>query len=443
MISPDEYIKRFRRTKADFTFEKDEEIFASIAKDICATEGIQFREIYSSFVFPQYVKLGKEHLIIWDNCYWDFVFVYCQCVELLCVDKSYADFCKPYFIWHIYKFLSLRLEKYPYISLALAQEAVACEAAFKHILEAAGKSIQDYLIASKAKLKTRSIINKLYVFFHEHMHFVYAVKGFEGSDKLAMVELCKRMKDSFVGAEIDEIIRTTVESLAEGNDLRALEEVCCDYRSVMEVTQFWHSLVQSELPIGITFRQVISHINHIRDFNNVFNQIEQTWQAHSAGFNDLFPEKYKRNLIQAADVVAEKLRAGDEAMWQAYEEHSTKWAQEASIKFDKMKKRNETVSQARNEFLILACYLAPHVTVEQPLEALKDACDEITYNFKKYGDFFNSMYFSVCSVEKLMPVFIESHTIEFALQYTPAKALEKRDELLGWKIHMNEEEFDN
>ena len=434
MINPDEYIKRFRRINADFTFEQDEIIFASIAKDICTAEGIQFRDIYSSFVFPQCVKLGNEHLIIWDNCYWDFVFVYCQCVELLCVDKSYADFCKPYFIWHIYKFLSLRLEKYPYISLALAKEAVAWEAAFKDILEASEKNIQDYLIESKSKLKTKSIINKLYVFFHEHMHFIYATKGFEGTDKIAMVELCKRMKDSIAGAEIDEIIRTTIESLAEGNDLRALEEVSCDYRSIMEATQFWHSLIKSELPISKTFRQVISHVNHIRDFNNIVNQIEQTWQAHSAIFNDLLPEKDKRNLIQSAGEIADKLRARDEAMLQVYDEHIKKWTQESDVKFDKMKKRDESVSQARNEFLILACYFAPHIIVEQPLEDLRDICDEITYNFKKYGDFFNSIHSSVCNLEKLMPVFIESHAIEFALQYTPARALEKRDELLGWKI---------
>ena len=122
MISPEEYIKRYRRCNSNHMFQNDE-IFAHIVNNLYIGPNMHFKEVYSSNIYPQYIRLGDQHLFLWDNFYWDLLEAHIQCKILLQESKCNRDFCTIYFTGMVYLFLSFRLEKYPYLSLAIAEES--------------------------------------------------------------------------------------------------------------------------------------------------------------------------------------------------------------------------------------------------------------------------------------------------------------------------------
>lgn len=400
MISPEEYIKRYRRCNNNSMFQKDE-AFAHIINSLYIGPNMHFHEIYSSTIYPQYIKLGDQHLFLWDDFYWDLLEAYIQCEILLSESKDNLESCKIYFIEMVYFFLTFRLEKYPYLSLAISEEAKIWRDQF-HLRYHSDPDLQHIMVVAKANIKEQLLLCKLFVFLHEYTHFSYSVSNGFMIDKKHLIHFCKEMLPLAKAAQSDKWLILSMEELAAGKDQRLLEEACCDLRAIDQLICFYNKVFGSETAIEKTYPYVLTHVEEILRFQYLVMQTEQIWQSFYLAHFD------NTKTINDAD---------------------NDWKN----KFNKKHTKDQIQIAARYHFIHLASQSIPVFHTDSSIKYQEEIAFLSGYEREEYRDFVNTILNWFCNEEALFALNTRALLLEYKDKLYPQEALQKRDQLLGWQ----------
>lgn len=400
MISPEEYMKRYKRCNNNSMFQKDE-AFAHIINSLYMNHNMHFREIYSSTVYPQYIKLGDQHLFLWDNFYWDLLEAYIQCEILLSENKNNLELCIIYFTEMVYFFLTFRLEKYPYLSLAISEEAQIWRNQFL-LRYRSDPDLQHIMKVSKASIKEQLLLCKLFVFLHEYTHFSYSISNDFMLDKENLIHFCKEMLPRVKAARSDKWLILSMEELAAGNDRRLLEETCCDLRAIDELTRIFNIAFDPKATTDRAYPYVLTHVEEVLRFQHFVMQIEQIWQSFYLAHFD--------NTGTINDV------------------HND-WRNE----FNRKRLKDQSLSAARFQFIHLASQSLPAFHTDASVKYQKETAFLKGYEREDYRDFVNTVLNYFCNEQALFALNARGLCLEYADKLYPQEALQKRDELLGWQ----------
>ena len=397
MFSVDEYLNEFRRVHNNPMFQHDAS-FAELITKFILKRNMSFREVYSSSFYPQYVRLGEQHLFIWDNYYWDLFGAYCQCNILMQYDKNYTDFCKIYFSGLLYLFLSLRLEKYPYLSLAIAEAYPIWRSAFQSTYSNDPR-LKNAMVQIKEQSKKRFLPAKLFVFFHEYCHCIYTDLTLFKRDKIQIVTFCNSLLSYPKRPIIDEHTDLAIHMLARSEDKRAIEEVCCDLRAIQKTTSFWNKYFDQKTPVDITHQAVLSHAGCVQAFQHIIMQVESVynWFYISTQNTPLWERK---------------------KVWYSFE--------------PEIRKRDIEIISARFQFMHLASPLFPEFILDKSKEHIKGIMIANPFDTDEYNDFFNSIVECMCSYENMESTLLRA--MELEEHHSQREASMKRDQIIGWAM---------
>lgn len=389
MISPEEYIKRYRRCNSNSMFQKDIS-FVHIVNSLYIGSNMHFIEIYSSNIYPQYIRLGDQHLFLWDNFYWDLLEAHSQCKILLLEDKNNLDFCKIYFTGMVYLFLAFRLERYPYLSLAISEEAQIWRNQIS-LKYHSNPALQHLLKVAKANIDEQILICKLFVFLHEYTHFLYSNPNNFVIDKKNLMDFCKKVLPVVKANQADKFLIHAIEELSTGKDQRLLEETCCDLRATAEVTKLFNKLFDTKATIDKAHQFVLAYIEEVQRFQHLVMQIEQMWQAFYLSYFD-------RN------------------------------------EFNKKRTKDQALAAARFQFIYLASRLLPEFISNFSITPRENVSFLSGYGNEEYSDFFNAITSFFCNEQTLLAINARGICLEYVDKLSPQDALQKRDKLLGWQL---------
>lgn len=401
MISPEEYIKRYRRCNSNHMFQNDE-IFAHIVNNLYIGPNMHFKEVYSSNIYPQYIRLGDQHLFLWDNFYWDLLEAHIQCKILLQESKCNRDFCTIYFTGMVYLFLSFRLEKYPYLSLAIVEESQLWREQIS-LRYNSDQNLQHIMKVSNANIKEQILLCKLFVFLHEHTHFLYSnPKNFE-IDKKNMVDFSKRILSIEKVNLSDGFLVLAIEKLASGEDLRLLEETCCDLRAITELTRLFNKVFDTETPIDKEHHFILTHVLEVQKFQHLVMQIEQVWQAFYLSFFDKTDDISNIN-------------------------------EDWERKFKKKRTEDQALVTARYQFIHLASCLLPEFILDASKDHMRKILFLSNYENEEYSNFSNTICEYFCNEHALFAINARGLHLEHIDKICPQEALETRNKLVGWRF---------
>lgn len=401
MISPEEYIKQYRRCNSKCLFKKDIS-FSHIVNSLYIGPNMHFKEIYSSNVYPQYIRLGDQHMFLWDNFYWDLLEAHTQCKILLLEDKNNLDFCKIYFMGMVYLFLAFRLERYPYLALAISEEAQIWRNQLS-LKYHSNPSLQHFLKIVKSNIEEQLLICKLFVFLHEYTHFLYFNPNNFMIDRKNLINFCKKVLPIAKANQADKYLIIAIEELATSKNQRLLEETCCDLRAIAELTQLFSKLFDTKVTIDKAHQFVLAHVEEVQRFQHLVIQIEQIWQA--------FYLSHFNNSIAINDV-------------------NNDWRN----KFNKKRTKDQALTAARYQFIHLASRLLPEFQLDSSRTHKENFSFLSGYENEEYSDFFNAITSYFCNEQTLFAINARGICLEYVDKLYPQEALQKRDKLLGWQL---------
>lgn len=273
MIGFDEYLKRFRNQHPHPRVSEDFQI-AELFKSFSNKRGLAFLEIYSTSIFPQYIKKGEGNYLLWDNHFWDLFNRFLYGLIYIQSDNADLNFSFDYFNSISTLYLINRYERVPALSYILSKHYAGSGYTIPAYNKCEYDPIADKL--DKHGYGKTSRICKIYVFIHEQMHFIYRNQSKTRElDFLEISDLCRQIAAAEWPFE-DRIMQESAQHLIKNSDLTFLEEVCCDVRAITETVGLLNEMHGGNRQKII--QDVFDSIRYVITFQNCMFQIERKWQ---------------------------------------------------------------------------------------------------------------------------------------------------------------------
>lgn len=271
-----------------FETEEMKRIFSTLTPyilEVDACNHINLHEVYSSEVYPRYIRLNKKDYIIWDNHFWDlyghFLQIYFLYDDLQ--NPRTMDYYIDCFKSLMLLFLSSRFEKIPSLSRYIAEEYKKFNTEVLPYNKS--KNINDVL-AQNGYLEQLNIA-RIFGYCHEIAHVAFRIKNqLSFSVKNKIIDYCEQWIDFYeLNKYIDlisenknsdhdvEIIYSISKQLLEDKDGRMLEEICCDVIAMYTMVTYFEIQGLSKDEIG----SKIAFIDYFLLFNWWVSSNEQYW----------------------------------------------------------------------------------------------------------------------------------------------------------------------
>lgn len=251
--------------------------------DVC--KHINLYEVYSSEVYPRYIRLDKKDYIIWDNHFWD-LYGHFLLICFLYDDLQILmpkDHCIECFKSLMLLFLSSRFEKIPSLSRYIAEEYKNLNTKVFRYDKAENINI---ILAENGYLEQLNLA-RIFGYCHEIAHVAFRKQNqLSFTVKNKIIDYCEQWMSLYkLNKHIDlisedknsdsnlEITYSISKQLLEDEDGRMLEEICCDVIAMYTMVTYFEIQGLSKDEIG----NKIAIVDYFLLFTWWLSSNEQYW----------------------------------------------------------------------------------------------------------------------------------------------------------------------
>ena len=196
--------------------------------------------VYSSEVYPRYIRLDENDYIIWDNHFWYlykyFLWIYSSYIDLQLSKEKCIFYCKSL----LFLFLSSRFERIPSLSRYIAEEYKKLKI---KVPQYDRHEDSTNILTNKGYLNVKEL-GYMFGYCHEVAHIAFKEKNqLSNTVKSKVMNYCEECirlynisKSLGDGNPNLENIYSISKLLVENNDRKILEEICCDIIAMYTIT---------------------------------------------------------------------------------------------------------------------------------------------------------------------------------------------------------------
>ena len=287
----DEYLRNFRRILPHSKY-REKPSLAKAFFEYSRSIRLDFIEVFTTNIYPQYITISNKNYLLWDNHYWYLYEHFLSGIKLIISGDTDSLSGYDFFSGLGMLFMANKFEKNPPLSFVFSKYYVAT-----------GLAVPDYSLAKYEDNeydKNIFIFSKIFAFFHEVSHHVF---NNNKEIKLGIItefeDITKALSGNFKKKEMNDVVKNLLEYASP----KFLEEMSCDYYALENSMNFIFSLYK-ETDIDITgdsFNDVftddfLTSIRYILQFQTILYQLGKRYEY-------ILSNDFKTNFLSDEDFI--------------------------------------------------------------------------------------------------------------------------------------------